>query len=231
MQGLKHLFGYDVRATDGSIGKVEDFFVEEASWTARYLVVRTGGFLSGERAVVPISCVKAPDADRRSIGVTFEKARLKDVVASDDVRPVSAEMEEMLKAVYGGSDVRRDRGFIRVGCPTASSPGGGVSSLRSVREITGYQIETLEGPCGCCTDLLADPEDWSVPYLVVNTKEWMPHGHVLLPTAWAGHISWQDMQIEIDAHRAKVQKAQRFDPASHDVWRGTSKALNQSAAS
>ena len=52
MQGLKHMFGYGVEAKDGRIGKVEDFFVEEATWTVRYLVVRTGGLLSGERPLL-----------------------------------------------------------------------------------------------------------------------------------------------------------------------------------
>ena len=69
MQGLKHMFGYTVQATDGQIGKVEDFFVEEATWSVRYMVVRTGGLLSGERVVTPISCVSSTDVDRRTINV------------------------------------------------------------------------------------------------------------------------------------------------------------------
>lgn len=228
MQGLKHMFGYEVQATDGRIGKVEDFFIEEAAWKVRYMVVRTGGMLSGERALTPIGCVASTDIDRRVIHVSFSKAQLPDMAPSGKVLPVSAEMESFLKALYGSADVRRDRGFIRVGCDVPPTPHS-VSSLRSAREITAYRIETLEGPCGLCTDLLAYTANWTVPYMVVNTKEWIPHGHVLVPTTWVRHISWQEMQTDVGVHRLKIQHAQRFDPASHDAWHGATKPLHRSA--
>lgn len=228
MQGLKHMFGYGVQAKDGRIGKVEDFFVEEASWTVRYMVVRTGGLLSGERTLTPINCVTSTDVDSRTINVSFSRSELADVAPPGDVCPVSAEMENCLKALYGGAEYRRDSGFIRVGCELAQVPRT-VSSLRSVREITTYHIETLEGPCGLCTDLLAHTENWSIPYLVVNTKEWMPHGHVLVPSAWVRHISWAEMQTAVNVHRPRMQHAQRFDPASHDVWHGGVKPLHRPA--
>lgn len=228
MQGLKHMFGYAVQATDGQIGKVEDFFVEEATWSVRYMVVRTGGLLSGERALIPIGCVASTDVDRRIIKVSFSQSQVTDNAPPGAVQPVSAEMEACLKALYGGTDFRRDGGLIRVGCELPQTPRT-VSSLRSVREITTYRIETLEGPCGLCTDLLAYTENWSVPYVVVNTKEWTPHGHVMIPSAWIRHISWQEMQTDVAVHRRRIQKAQRFDPASHDVWHGAVKPLHQTA--
>lgn len=228
MQGLKHMFGYEVQAKDGRIGKVEDFLVEEATWTVRYMAVRTGGPLSGERALTPIGCVSSSNVDRRTVEVAFSKAELEGMSPPANVQTVSAEMETILKALYGGADYRRDRGLIRIGCDLPQSRRA-VSSLRSVKEITTYRIDTLEGPCGICTDLLADTESWTVPYLVVNTKEWIPHGHVLIPSAWVRHISWQDMQTDLGVHRLKIQHAQRFDPASHDVWHGGSKPLHRIA--
>jgi hypothetical protein len=228
MQGLKHMFGYRVQAKDGQIGKVEDFFIEEASWSVRYMVIRTGGLLSGERALMPISCIASTDVDRRTIDVSFSRTQLTEVASPDTVRPVSAEMENRLKALYGGADHRRDRGFLRIGWDVPQPPHA-VSSLRSVREITSYRIETIEGPCGLCTDLLAYTANWNIPYLVVNTKEWMPHGHVLIPSAWVRHISWQEMQTDLGVHRLRIQQAQRFDPASHDIWHGGVKPLHRTA--
>jgi hypothetical protein len=228
MQGLKHMFGYRVQATDGQVGKVEDFFVEEATWSVRYMVVRTGGLLSGERVLTPINCISSTDVDRRTIEVPFSRSQMTDHAPPDGVHPVSTEMEAYLKTLYGGADYRRDHRLIRVGCELPQTPRA-VSSLRSVREITSYRIETLEGPCGLCTDLLADPANWSIPYLVINTKEWMPHGHVLIPSAWVRHISWQEMQTDVAVHRPRIQKAQRFDPTSQDVRHGSVKPLHQTA--
>ena len=228
MQGLKHLFGYRVRGTDEEIGKVEDFFIDDRAWTVRYLLVRTGGLLSGASAVIPAACLGQPNTHSRSVPVKFGKAELKDL-AEAGVRPVAEEMGAMVKALYGKSDDRRDRGFIRVGCRTNQEETS--SSLRSVRELASYQIETRDGPCGICTDLLADLDEWNVPYLVVNTKEWRPHGHVLAPTTWVGEISWRDMEIEMATSRDKIQHAQRFDPASHQIKpaAGARTALNKTA--
>lgn len=228
MQGLKHLFGYTVVSADGEeIGKVEDFFVNEEVWAVSHLVVRTGGFLSGEHALVPSGLLQAPDADRRRLPVAFDKANLTEAIGSQDARTVSAEIESSVEAAYGRMDPRRDRGFIRLGPDQTESNG---SKLRSVRELTGYHIETTDGPCGFCTDLLADTDRWTVSYLVVNTKEWRPHGHVLAPVAWVTDVSWQDMQIEVRAPRSKIQSAQRFDPASHDIWRGPAPSLHKTAS-
>lgn len=228
MQGLKHMFGYDVCATDGKIGKVEDFFVEEGSWNLRYMIVRTGGVLSGERALSPIGCIVSTDVQRRRVNVAFSRAQAAAMVPPGEIRTVSAEMEDILKSLYGGADYRRDTGLVRLGCDIsfANRP---VSSLRSVREITTYRIETLDGPCGICTDFLSDPSNWTVPYLVVNTKEWIPHGHVLVPTAWVRYISWQEMQTDVGVRRPRIQHAQRFDPASHDVWHGGARPLHRPA--
>ncbi len=217
MQGLKHLFGYHVRATDEEIGKVEDFFVDDRSWTVRYMLMRTGGIFSGASAVIPAACLGQPNTASRSMPVKFSKAELEGL-AEADVKPVGDEMRALCKALYGKSDDRRDRGFIRVGCTTNQD--AAASSLRSVRELASYQIETRDGPCGLCTDLLADLHEWKVPYLVVNTKEFRPHGHVLAPTTWVQEISWRDMEIEVATSREKLQHAQRFDAASHEIKPG-----------
>ncbi|MBI1357072.1 MAG: hypothetical protein GC160_22250 [Acidobacteria bacterium] len=228
MQGLKHLFGYRVRAKDEDIGKVEDFFVDDRSWSVRYLLVRTGGYFSGASAVVPVECLGSPDTAGHVLPVRFGKDQL-DAVAQRNIQPVAAEMKALLNALYGKSDDRRDRGFIRVGCPTADGAED-ASSLRSVREVAAYQLETRDGACGLCTDFLADFDDWTVPYLVVNTKEWRPHGHVLVPTTWVTEICWKDMEIEVSASRDKIQHAQRFDPASHEFRPGGSaRPLHKSA--
>ncbi|NTV74062.1 MAG: hypothetical protein HGA66_07630, partial [Holophaga sp.] len=51
LRSLKDLEGYAVAATDGELGSVADFLVEDAGWTCRYLVVRTGTFFD-ERDVL-----------------------------------------------------------------------------------------------------------------------------------------------------------------------------------
>ena len=43
LRSLKDIEGYVVSASDGDIGKVADFLLEDDRWVIRYLVVETGG--------------------------------------------------------------------------------------------------------------------------------------------------------------------------------------------
>ena len=56
LRSLKDLERYKVSATDGDIGSVVNFLLDDQRWVVRYLVVETGGFLGGRRVLIsPIS--------------------------------------------------------------------------------------------------------------------------------------------------------------------------------
>jgi hypothetical protein len=44
--------GYDIEATDGDIGHVEDFIIDDATWAIRYLVVATKNWWPGKKVLI-----------------------------------------------------------------------------------------------------------------------------------------------------------------------------------
>ena len=52
MRNVKDLRGYRIRATDGLIGTVDDFYFDDQDWGIRYLVVDTGCWLSGRKVLI-----------------------------------------------------------------------------------------------------------------------------------------------------------------------------------
>ena len=42
-----NLKSFAIRAEDGELGTVEDFYFDDETWAIRYLTVATGGWLSG----------------------------------------------------------------------------------------------------------------------------------------------------------------------------------------
>ena len=42
--------GYDIGATDGNLGKVDEFYFNDESWTIRYVVVETGNWLKSVKS-------------------------------------------------------------------------------------------------------------------------------------------------------------------------------------
>jgi hypothetical protein len=52
LRNIKDLRGYAIRAIDGVIGKVDDFYFGDDTWAIRYLVVDTGRWLSGRKVLI-----------------------------------------------------------------------------------------------------------------------------------------------------------------------------------
>jgi hypothetical protein len=46
LRNMADLAGCAIGATDGTIGHVEDFYFADNAWVIRYLVVKTGAWLS-----------------------------------------------------------------------------------------------------------------------------------------------------------------------------------------
>jgi len=52
LRSIKQLYGDELRATDGEIGKITDFYFEDQNWAVRYVVVDTGTWLSGRLVLI-----------------------------------------------------------------------------------------------------------------------------------------------------------------------------------
>ena len=52
LRSLKDLEDYTIRATDGKIGHVKDFYFDDAAWAIRYLIVDTGTWLSSRKVLI-----------------------------------------------------------------------------------------------------------------------------------------------------------------------------------
>ena len=49
---ISSMIGYAIRATDGDLGKVEEFYFDDETWKIRYIVVETGNWLSGRKVLI-----------------------------------------------------------------------------------------------------------------------------------------------------------------------------------
>ncbi len=77
LRSLKDLEGYTVNASDGDVGSVVDFLVEDERWTIRYLVVETGGFFNERRVLIsPVSFGKVEWSTRR-VDLTLTRDKIK----------------------------------------------------------------------------------------------------------------------------------------------------------
>jgi uncharacterized protein YrrD len=52
MLAVSALKGFAIEARDGKIGTVSDFLFDDRSWKIRWMVVDTGGWLTGRKILV-----------------------------------------------------------------------------------------------------------------------------------------------------------------------------------
>jgi len=50
--------GYNIKATDGQIGDVEDFIIDDTTWKISHIVVDTGNWLAGKKVIVSPRSIK-----------------------------------------------------------------------------------------------------------------------------------------------------------------------------
>jgi len=79
LRSLKDLEGYAVNATDGDIGHVADFLLDDERWIVRYLVVETGGFFSGRRVLITPISFRQVDWSTRSFHLALTRTRSRTV--------------------------------------------------------------------------------------------------------------------------------------------------------
>jgi sporulation protein YlmC with PRC-barrel domain len=102
------------------------------------------------------------------------------------------------------------RGDRAAGAAAVDERQRGDPHLRSVREVTGYDIRAADDYIGHVEDLLIDDDDWSIPLIVVDTRNWWPGKKVLVAPDWAQLISWHERKIIVGCSRSQVEHSPEF---------------------
>jgi hypothetical protein len=93
--------GYRVQATDGEIGHVEDFILDDEAWTVRYMAVDAGGWLSGRKFLVAPAWIASVDWPHSEVTVDLTREAAKGSPEYDPTAPVNRAYEAKLYDYYG----------------------------------------------------------------------------------------------------------------------------------
>jgi len=100
---MKALEGYDIHATDGDIGHLEDFLVEDVDWSIRYLVVNTNSWWLGHKVVASPHIVESIDWGGRRVGVKVDRKTLRDSPAYGGLETIDRDRDREFTAYFGGT--------------------------------------------------------------------------------------------------------------------------------
>ncbi len=229
LKNTDHLKGFSLHAKDGELGKVDEFYFDDVTWAVRYLTVDTGGWLSGRKVLIsPISVLHA-DWQLRRLDLNLTKEQIENSPDISTHQPVSRQLEAEYYAYYGYPSYWEGPFLWGPGFYPGSLLGGGAlppeamgaktptsnadSHLRSSAEVIGYDIEAADGEMGHVAGFLIDDEDWSIRYIEVATRNWLPGKKVLFSPEWIQRIDWQERAVVTTLSREAIQSAPEYGPS------------------
>ena len=94
----RNLAGYDVEATDGHIGSIDE--ANTAAGEA-HLVVDTGFWIFGKKRLIPAGVVRSIDDDNEKVFITLSKDEVKSAPDYDDRRRDERDEYDSYYAPFG----------------------------------------------------------------------------------------------------------------------------------
>ncbi len=203
IDSLETLWGASVIATDGKIGRVEDFLFDDQSWTVRYVVVSVESWVRRHNVLVAAADLGQPDWKRRvfCVGLTQDQVRRSPDLNS--IRPVSSQQRVAMSEYYGlprywqnGANPEMFASSLPAGreFPVSAQED---PHLRSAEAVCGYEVRDEDEKIGTLEDYFADEHSWHVGYLDVKTGDWLHSRHLMIPTRWVKGISWARHRVSL----------------------------------
>lgn len=224
LRSLKDLERYTVSATDGDIGSVANFLLDDEQWAIRYLVADTERFFDGRRVLISPIALGQIDWSSRRLHVALTRDEVKGSPDIDADKPVSRQREREYYRYYGFPYYWGYSGLWGMG----TYPGllasrtwndahhervdeTGDVHLRSASEVRGYHVQGSDEAIGHVEDFIVDDETWQVRYLVVDTSNWWFGKIVLVAPHWASRVSWEERKVHIDLTRQAIKDSPEWN--------------------
>jgi sporulation protein YlmC with PRC-barrel domain len=216
---VKELRGYRIHTTDGDIGKVSEFYFDDNLWSIRYLVVDTGGWLPDRQVLISSAVLEHPDRDKKLFPVSLTKEQVKSSPPTNTDKPLYRQHEHELHDHYGWP-VYWEPGPLSGEIAIAQSEymadeydkdKKGDPHLRSTKIVDGYHVQATDGRIGHIDDFILDDEKWTVKYIVVDTRDWLPGKKVLIPLKWIKDLNWAERKAYINLPLETIKNSPKFD--------------------
>lgn len=231
-RSVNDLRGHAILASDGVIGTVDDLYFDDEDWAIRYLVVDTGGWLSGRKVLLSPHALGHPDWLDRQVPVSLTRAQVAGSPDIDTHKPVSRQLEANYFGYYGyppywdGTGLWATGGYpvsvvtkdLQIAQEFASRRSRAYAPddvhLRSCATVMGHHVHAKDGDLGHIDDMLVDDQTWAIRYAIVNTSNWWGGQLVLVSPRWIADVNWIESTVTVDLTRAAVQAAPPYDASA-----------------
>lgn len=210
----KQIRSCSIEGADGTVGTVQDVLFDGRSWKVRYLDVDTGHWLPGRRVILSPEVIRTRHYAAQRLATPLTQEQVENSPSLHSELPVSRQKEIELAQYYAWGAYWANVEPTREGEEAEGDP-----NLRSTDAVSGYRVQAMGGEIGHIDDFIIDDEafegaPWEIRYLVIDTRNWLPGKHVLIPPLWAESIDWDTRRVQVGLTRAMIESGPEYDPAT-----------------
>jgi sporulation protein YlmC with PRC-barrel domain len=101
LRSIETVTGYNIHASDGEIGHVEDFLLEDTDWRIRYLVIDTKNWWPGKHVIISPQSVRKIDWQAKVVSIGQNRKTIMDSPAYDASTMIDAAYDDAFLTYYG----------------------------------------------------------------------------------------------------------------------------------
>lgn len=101
LRSTQEVIGYHIQTTDGDLGHIEDFIVEDELWLIRYVAINTNNWGMGKKYLVSPTNIQHLVWDKKKVYLTLSTQQVQEGLEYNPAEPVNRQHEIRFYDYYG----------------------------------------------------------------------------------------------------------------------------------
>lgn len=230
LKSIKLLYGKKLRASDGEIGQVKDFYFDDQNWAVRYVVADTGTWLFGQLVLLAPHAFVSLHQSGNDLSVNLTRQQIENSPSIESHKPLSRQYEEDYYKYYGWPYYWQGNGLWGMGgfpglqlatIPIPCEPPPAISTktkrqdahLRCTQAVEGYNIKASDGTVGRISDFIIDSKSWAIRTIAIKIGHLLSAREVEIPVSKVDRISYDESMVYV----SMTIKAVEESPEHHQI--------------
>lgn len=225
---------YNIDATDGEMGKIRDFYLDDRTWKIRYAIVDTRKWLPERKVLLSPTSFIGVNEENETLEVEYDKETIKKSPKVPEDSDLSREKENQLIKYFGWSrywpdDVlisgdQRPLGVFHKQSERIQQShedfereqlledhrDNKKSNLRSHEEILLARVHGKDGKLGKLVDFIYN-DDWQIKYFIFQSTDYSKDEFYFYPVDNITNIDWFEGDFYLNETMESFQNKITFD--------------------
>ncbi|MDQ8204719.1 hypothetical protein [Pelagicoccus sp. SDUM812003] len=213
-----------IQSSQGKMGRVADFYVDDRIWRIPYLVMETDSWLRGRLALLaPVAFDPNAFASLDAFRVNLSKDQAENCPPFDSFPAVPRSYLQRVQQHYQWEDCSSDvdKGNTSIGGMDApvqpSQLSGDESHVRTLKSFSGLRLHASDGPIGRLVSMTMDTRTWEIAELVIEIGHWLSVKRIPILPDSVNRIDYDDATIHVTLTKDEIRETRDTDVAQHAV--------------